>query len=150
MQQKGIKYQRINLSYQTLSEMDVYEMISVAEADFWNIINQNASLWKQTFHNMADFCAQMQYSKKKFITYVVQNTGVLTFPMLLNYNQKKHPIQFVIGFNPFLWQRLVDETQEQKLFENFNGVFQITNCCYFDEIQQSFWNSDPYGTNKNK
>lgn len=34
LQQKGIKYQRINLSYQTLSEMDVYEMISVAEADF--------------------------------------------------------------------------------------------------------------------
>ncbi len=124
-----VYYDRFNLSYQPISEEELFKMIKLAGSAF-ELINLNSQyfidnpLVKERIGSM---------TIKELVTLIGKNPDILTFPIAIQDDAKKIEKVLLIGFVESEWERLTREPEPVAYYSNINKTFNFKSCCFYDE-----------------
>lgn len=127
----SVAYEKINLSYQDLSEEHLYEMDKLSEG-FMDIVNFNASYFES---NPSEKERVAKLSKKDLLTFVRKNPCVLSFPIVMQSDSMNIEKVLMVGYGQAEWQRLENIPTHSTYYQNINKNYNFKSCCHFDEVK---------------
>lgn len=130
MKKYDIPYEKINLSYQPVNEDDVYDMARLSNG-INEIINFNSEEFDKN-PNLKDWI--LKSSKKEVISYILTNPNILSYPMVMQYDNTKTPKVFLNGFVDSEWLMLEKDPGFYDYFLNINKRYVFKSCCFYDEV----------------
>lgn len=128
-----VNYSRTNISYQTINENDLLDMYSIIDNNTSDLINLTSSFFDDK-QDLKEMIIKKRYSKKEAITLITKNQDILNYPIVLKYNEQNDPIFLIIGYDNEELNNLLNYSQLEKRFLNFNKSFNLKKCCIFDEV----------------
>lgn len=132
LNEKSFNFQKINLAFQKINESDLLDMSNLSPNGLVGLINPLSAKLKEL--GVED--KYKSFSKLELINLIMNNPGIISYPIALQYNPNKKPKRLIIGFNSEEWlNKLYDDPNVSIYYNNINASYQFEKCCFFDKLK---------------
>ncbi|MCF0217927.1 MAG: hypothetical protein HUJ42_02675 [Malacoplasma sp.] len=139
LKKNAVRYERVNLSFAKLQEIDLVLMNKLAPGGILDIVNWNSQILKDVGEDVAPIFKNMNI--KELYAFLIENPEVLSYPIALDYDSgyDKKPLSLVVGFNDSAYNYFLDAEADtefkDKYYVNVSSSYIFNACCFYDEVK---------------